>query len=221
MRRTQNYGVDVLINNAGYQLSGPLELISDEDLRAQFDTNVFGLMAVTRAFIPQMRERRSGRIINISSAMGQVTLPFMGAYNATKYSVEALSDALRNELALFGIYVILIEPGVTRTSYWQRESVSMAKYVTPDSPYAASLPIAEKYLNSLEAAAPGPEGVTQVIQRAILADKPAARYVPTFKDQMFIRVFTLLPTALVDKLKRGWFGLDREDVSAEAALVTR
>src|SRR6185312_15795275 len=110
-RITQGRGLDALVNNAGYGLIGPLEAISDDDLRDQFATNVFGLVAVTRAFVPAMRARGEGRVINVGSMGGRVTFPFMGAYNATKYAVESLSDALRMELAPFGVRVALIEPG--------------------------------------------------------------------------------------------------------------
>jgi NAD(P)-dependent dehydrogenase (short-subunit alcohol dehydrogenase family) len=108
---TSNRGVDVLVNNAGYGQMGPVEEVSDAELRRQYDTNVFGLMSVTRAFLPKMRERGDGRVVNVGSIGGRYTFPLMGAYNSTKYAVESLSDALRNELAPFGIDVSIVEPG--------------------------------------------------------------------------------------------------------------
>src|SRR5215468_9431026 len=110
-------GLDVLINNAGFGVLGPTSEISDAEMRRQYETNVFGLMNVTRAFLPGMRARRAGRIINVSSIGGRITLPYFGVYNSTKYAVESLSDALRYELAPFGIDVALIEPGVIRTNF--------------------------------------------------------------------------------------------------------
>src|SRR6185437_10514274 len=98
----------------------PLEAISDDALRDQFATNVFGLVAVTRAFVPAMRARGEGRVINVGSMGGRVTFPFMGAYNATKYAVESLSDALRMELAPFGVRVALIEPGAIHSEFAER-----------------------------------------------------------------------------------------------------
>ncbi|HLL22107.1 MAG TPA: SDR family oxidoreductase [Kofleriaceae bacterium] len=114
---TSGAGIDVLVNNAGFGVLGPTSEISDSELRRQYETNVFGLMNVTRAFLPAMRARRSGRIINVSSVGGRITLPYFGAYNSTKYALESLSDALRYELRPFGIDVSLIEPGVIRTNF--------------------------------------------------------------------------------------------------------
>ena len=92
LEMTDGEGVDVLINNAGYGLAGPLDQLTEEDLRAQFETNVFGLMATTKAFLPEMRDRGEGRILNVSSVGGRVTFPFLGAYHGTKYAVEAFSE---------------------------------------------------------------------------------------------------------------------------------
>jgi NADP-dependent 3-hydroxy acid dehydrogenase YdfG len=113
---TDGAGVDVLVNNAGFALTGPIEILADADVQRQFATNVFGLLAVTRAALPAMRARGSGRIINLSSVVGRTTFPIMGVYGATKYAVEALSDALRQEVAGFGIQVVIIEPGFVATS---------------------------------------------------------------------------------------------------------
>ena len=109
--QTGGHGVDILVNNAGYGQGGPLLELSDATLRDQFDTNVFGLMAVTRAFVPEMLARGRGWILNVSSVGGRVTFPFFGAYHASKYALEALSDALRAELRGFGVHVAIIEPG--------------------------------------------------------------------------------------------------------------
>src|SRR3954468_21029938 len=111
-RLTGERGLDALINNAGFGVLGPTSEISDAEMRRQYDTNVFGLMNVTRAFLPRMRERGAGRIITVSSIGARITLPYFGVYNSTKYAVESLSDALRFELRAFGIDVVLIEPGV-------------------------------------------------------------------------------------------------------------
>src|SRR6185503_17339875 len=101
---------------------------SDAETRRQYETNVFGLLNVTRAFLPRMRERRAGRIVNVSSVGGRLVLPYFGVYNSTKYAVEALSDALRYELRPFGIDVALIEPGVIRTSFEATAVSGIADY---------------------------------------------------------------------------------------------
>jgi NAD(P)-dependent dehydrogenase (short-subunit alcohol dehydrogenase family) len=206
-RRTSSKGLDVLINNAGYALYGPLEVLKDEDILAQFETNVFGLLAVARAFIPHMRERHAGRIINISSVMGRVSFPYTGAYNATKYSVECLSDTLRSELAPFGIQVIIIEPSTTRSGFWKRDTVALSKYATVDSPYAESLVITERYLRGLETKGVEPGRVVQVVERAVEAIHPKARYLVSFKDRLFLMLFTWPPAGVVDGMKRKAFGL--------------
>jgi len=206
-RRTSGKGLDVLINNAGYALYGPLEVLKDEDIQAQFETNVFGLLAVTRVFLPHMRERHAGRIINISSVMGRFSLPYTGAYTATKYSVECFSDTLRSELAPFGIQVVIIEPGFTRSGFWKRDTVALSKYATADSPYAESLEVSERFLRGLETAGVDPERVAQVVERAVAARYPKARYLVSFKDRLFIMLFTWLPTGIVDGMKRKTFGL--------------
>ena len=132
---TGGTGVDVLVNGAGFALSGPVELLTGADVYRQFDTNVFGLLAMTRAALPAMRARASGRIINISSLVGRTTFPGMGVYGASKYAVEALSDALRQEVAGFGIKVVIIEPGFTATSIGQAaEHPNLRlRYVVPAS----------------------------------------------------------------------------------------
>jgi len=109
--------IDVLINNAGYGSFGAIEDVSMEEARRQLDVNLFGLARMTQLVLPQMRNRGSGKIVNISSAGGKLTIPFGGWYHATKFAVEAFSDCLRMEVAPFGIDVILIEPGGIRTKW--------------------------------------------------------------------------------------------------------
>lgn len=109
--------IDILINNAGYGLGGAIETVSIKDAKEQFQVNVFGLARLCQLVIPYMREQHSGRIINISSIAGLFSSPYLGWYHASKYSVEALSDALRLEVAQFGIKVSIIEPGLTGTNW--------------------------------------------------------------------------------------------------------
>lgn len=200
-RLTDGYGVDVLVNNAGYGLVGPLEMLSDADVRAQFDTNVFGLLAVTRAFLPAMRERRSGRIVNVSSVGGRMTFPLGGAYHATKYAVEAMSDALRMELRGFGIKVSVIEPGYIKTEFTATTMNLLGKYVADQSsPYAAVLARVADAGGGAERLAVGPESVCRAIESASVARFPRARYVAPFYNAMGPVLMALIPTFVTD-----WF----------------
>ena len=123
--------MDVLVNNAGFALAGPVETLAGPDVERQFATNVFGLLTMTRAALPAMRARGSGRVINISSLVGRTTFPGMGVYGATKYAVEALSDALRQEVAGFGIKVVIIEPGFVATSLGESADAQAASPSPP------------------------------------------------------------------------------------------
>jgi short-subunit dehydrogenase len=115
--------VDVLVNNAGYGVAGAIEEVSEAESMPMFETNVFGLLRVTRAFLPHLRKQRSGHILNLSSIGGVVASPGMGYYNATKFAVEGLSEALAGEVAPLGIRVTIIEPGPFRTDFLGRSGV--------------------------------------------------------------------------------------------------
>lgn len=128
--------IDVLVNNAGRGLLGAMEEVSDDEVRAVFDVNVFGLLSVTRAVLPQMRAQRSGLVINLSSVGGFVAWPGWGAYSATKFAVEAFSEAMTHELAPLGIRVIAVEPGPFRTDFLAASSLEIAKTQIED--YAGS-----------------------------------------------------------------------------------
>lgn len=200
-------GLDVLINNAGYALTGPLEQVTDADLKAQFETNVFGPMRMIRAFLPQMRERRRGRIINISSVVGRLALPFFGPYNSTKHAIEALSDALRNELRPFGIEVVIIEPGAINTGFGEIERKSMEAFAT-GSPYAEQVKKVMAFQRELHPNAAKPETAAAAIVRAVEARKPRARYVvPFLPNRAFIALAEFLPTEASDAVIQNITGL--------------
>jgi NAD(P)-dependent dehydrogenase (short-subunit alcohol dehydrogenase family) len=216
--RTNGHGIDVLVNNAGYGLVAPVDALEPSDLRAQFETNVFGLVAMIRAFVGPMRARGSGRIINVSSVGGRVTFPFMGAYNATKHAVESISDAARMELAPFGIRVSVIEPGVIKSEFAD-VAMSTAK-LPPGSPYAAVLADADGMKKRFAATEVGPMTVTRAIEKAATARRPAARYVAPKRTYLFLAFFKLLPTAWVDAALRAASGLTRKKLSAGFGLST-
>lgn len=211
---TGGRGVDVLVNNAGYGQMGPLETVTDAELRKQFETNVFGLMSVTRAFLPEMRERGQGRIINIGSIGGRVTFPLMGAYNSTKYAVESLSDALRIELAPFGIAVSIVEPGPIRTEFNDRAIETLDPSKLAGSIWAPVMEQAERIRQDVEAQAVGPEVTTQAIVHAALSRRPRVRYVVPFKSSVLLAVLAVLPTRLVDAAMRLAAGLTHERLLA-------
>jgi NAD(P)-dependent dehydrogenase (short-subunit alcohol dehydrogenase family) len=189
-------GLDVLVNNAGFGVLGPTAEIDDAEMRRQYDTNVFGLMAVTRAFLPQMRARRSGRIINVSSVGGRVTLPFFGVYNSTKYAVESLSDALRYELRPFGIDVSLIEPGIIRTNF---EATAVGNLSQFDStPYAQAVAKYEQMSKTADRFASNPIVIAKAIARAVNARRPSARYVAPRSTNVIIWMSAILPTRMWD-----------------------
>lgn len=212
---TDGHGVDALVNNAGYGLIGPLEELTDAQVRAQFETNVFGLMAVTRAFLPAMRARGAGRVINVSSVGGRMTFPLMGAYNATKYAVESLSDALRVELKPFGVHVSLIEPGSIRTEFAE-VSVGTVR-VAPGSPYAPVLSRADDIKKQFDDMAVGPEVISRVIRRAIEDRAPLARYVAPFSGRVMLWFMSTMPTWLTDAVMGRAMGLTAARLRPSAA----
>ncbi len=212
--RAQVGGVDVLINNAGYGLMGPLEMLSDADVRAQFETNVFGLLAMTRAFLPAMRERGGGRVINVSSVGGRMVFPLGGAYHATKYAVEAMSDALRMEVAQFGVDVVLIEPGYIKTGFTGVSIDLLDKYRSPDSPYGMLIGETDGLEQKLERFAAPPRSVSKAIERAITSRRPRARYVAPRINAFGPWLRQLLPTRLLDWVFRHAAGLGRRALPA-------
>jgi NAD(P)-dependent dehydrogenase (short-subunit alcohol dehydrogenase family) len=206
-RRTGGRGPDVLVNNAGFALPGPLEALDERDLRELFDTNVFGLLAVTRAFLPAMRERGQGRVVNVGSIMGRVAMPLLGAYNASKHAVAGITDALRMELAPFGITVVLVEPGAIRTGFAARALAGLAPYRDPGSPYAAALAGTDAAWSRVYRFAPGPASAGRAIARAATVDRPKARYVVPARNRLVVAALTGLPTAAADATKRRIMGL--------------
>jgi NAD(P)-dependent dehydrogenase (short-subunit alcohol dehydrogenase family) len=208
-RLTGGRGLDVLINNAGYATVGALAELSDHHLRAQFETNVFGLMAVTRAFLPAMLARGSGRVINVSSVSGRIPAPLLGAYHASKYALEALSDALRMELAPLGVQVVLIEPGTIKTGFATRTKAEIALTRPARSYYDAVYAQVDAMEATFARMAADPIHVTRAIDRAIRARRPAARYVAPRRFLALIALIRLLPTCWVDAAMKRTFGLAR------------
>jgi short-subunit dehydrogenase len=195
-RLTGGRGLDVLVNNAGFGVLGPTSEISESEMRRQFETNVFGLMNVTQAFLPKMRERRNGRVINVSSVGGRITLPYFGVYNATKYAVESLSEALRYELRPFGIDVVLIEPGVIRTNFEATAVSGLGQF--SQTPYAVAVEKYEQMSKMADRFASNPIVIAKAISRAVRARRPSARYVAPWSTNFVLWMNALLPTRVWD-----------------------
>jgi NADP-dependent 3-hydroxy acid dehydrogenase YdfG len=199
-------GVEVLVNNAGYSQSGALEEVTLAQLRRQFETNVVGLLRMAQLVLPGMRARRWGRIVNVGSMGGRLTFPGGGAYHATKYAVEALSDALRFEVAGFGIGVVLIEPGLIRSSFGTTAVGSMEALPEGDGPYAAFSSAVAATTAGAYAGLMGrvlgakPDAVARIIERAVTSRQPRARYVVTAGARLMISLRAVLPDRAFDAL---------------------
>jgi len=202
--------VGVLVNNAGYGQEGVLEEVPMEQVRRQFETNVFGLIRLSQLVLPGMRRQGWGKIINMSSMGGKLTLPGGGLYHATKHAVEALSDALRFEVRTFGIDVVVIEPGPIKTRFGDTAVASIDGLAGRESPYAKfnavlAQRIKEAYEGPMARFAAEPEAVARVVERAITASRPKTRYPVTFAARFLMRLRRWLPDRGFDAFLRTQF----------------
>jgi NAD(P)-dependent dehydrogenase (short-subunit alcohol dehydrogenase family) len=167
-----NAPIDALVNNAGYQVWTPIEETTDTDVLQQFDTNVVGLVRVTRAVLPSMRERRTGVIVNLSSVVGITGSPYEGLYSATKHAVEALSESLYFEMKPFGVRVVVVQPGGYPTAFAEN-AVHGMNFDARSSPYAYGFERWTSTLERLTAGSPAhPEEVADTILAAVSAPQP-------------------------------------------------
>ena len=203
--------VGVLVNNAGYSQSGAVESVPIERVRAQFETNVFGLVRMCQLVLPAMRAQRWGKIVNLSSMGGRFTFPGGGIYHASKHAVEAISDALRFEVRGFGVDVICIEPGLIRTEFGETAAGGIEPDDRGDGPYGEfNRAVAEATVGVYEkgpAAKLGgpPEAVARVIEKALAARRPRARYMVTPSARVLIGGHALLRDAGWDAFLRTQF----------------
>src|SRR3954452_14542796 len=199
--------VGVLVNNAGYSQSGAVESIPMDAVRKQFETNVFGLVRMCQLVLPAMRAQRWGRIINISSMGGRLVFPGGGYYHATKYAVEALSDALRFEVKGFGIDVVLIEPGLIRTEFGTAAVGSLAEEA--DGPYAhCNIAVGATVGGAYDGGGmarlgAGPDAVAKAIEKAIR--NPRSRVRVTASARVMIGLRRVMPDRLWDRTMRSNF----------------
>jgi NAD(P)-dependent dehydrogenase (short-subunit alcohol dehydrogenase family) len=206
--------IDLLVNNAGYGLYGPLEELRMDDLRRQFETNVVGLVRMSQLVLPAMRGQGAGRIINIGSVGGVVTTPMGSAYHATKFALEAISDVLRVEVEPFGIDVVLVQPTGVRTGFFDKILDSMPN-TGSGSPYAAQKEAFAKAMAFVEHSAGvlAPEAVARVIVRAATDERPRPRYKAGASAYALIAARRLLPDRAWDAImRRGLVMASRADV---------
>lgn len=199
--------VGALVNNAGYGEYGAIEEVPMDRVRRQFETNVFGLARMCQLVLPGMRAAGSGRIVNVSSMGGRLVFPGGGYYHATKYAVEAISDALRYELRPFGIAVSIVEPGPIRTEFGAVAAHTLGESADSTGPYsaftdAADAAMANVYTGRL---AGRPEDVAAAIDKAVTSRRPRTRYVVTAAARGLIAARGLLPDRAWDGLLRTQF----------------
>lgn len=195
--------IDVLVNNAAYELGGALEETSIDEARAQFETNFFGVVRMVNAVLPSMRQRKQGQIINVSSLAGVSSIPFMGFYSASKFALEGYTDALRIELKPFKIHVSLTEAGFLKTPMMNKRQVSTAQLEEYD-------PWRNRAFNAIrdhEQKAPGPDVAAQTILRILASKRPRLHYLIGSQAQVATRLQRFLPEWAYDRGRLSTFGL--------------
>lgn len=206
-------GLAGLVNNAGIGIGGPLMHQPLDEIRRQFEVNVIGTLSVTQAFLPLLGARSPqthppGRIVNITSVGGKIAFPFVGAYSASKHGLEAASDALRRELAIYGIDVIVIEPGSVRTAIWDKaEQQDLSRYAT--TPYAAIMARFQKGFIAGGRAGMPAAAVARVIREALESPRPKSRYALPRNRLTGWMIPRLLPDRWLDRLIVSRLGLAR------------
>jgi NAD(P)-dependent dehydrogenase (short-subunit alcohol dehydrogenase family) len=203
--------VGVLVNNAGYSQSGAVESVPIQDVRRQFETNVFGLVRLTQLVLPGMRNQHWGKVVNISSMGANFVFPGGGFYHATKYAVDAISDALRFEVKGFGVDVVIIQPGLIKTDFGNAAVGAMGDVEQDGGPYGSFNAAVGEATKSVYESGPmgklggGPETVAKAIQRAITARRPKARYRVTPSAHLLIRQRSLMTDRMWDAMMRSQF----------------
>ena len=201
-------GLNGLINNAGIAIGGPLEVLPMNEIRRQFDVNVFGALAVTQAFLPQLRRAR-GRIVNMGSIAGRIALPFLGPYCMSKSALRAMTHALRLEVDAWGIDVALVEPGAIATPIWKKSNAAadvMQATLQNDTlaHYSRHLEGIRRVIAKAEEQAISADAVARAVEHALTAAHPKTEYLVGNDARMRAAINAVLPQFLQDKLHR-WF----------------
>jgi NAD(P)-dependent dehydrogenase (short-subunit alcohol dehydrogenase family) len=197
--------LDVLINNAGYELAGALEELSSEEARAQFETNFFGVVRMVNAVLPLMRRQRRGHIINVGSLSGLSAIPFLGIYSASKFALEGYTEALRHEVKPFNIHVSLTEAGFLKTPMMNNRQVGAHRM----SEYDLWRQRALDAIRASEEKAPGPELVADTLLEIMSSDAPRLRYLIGRQAKSVTRLRRLLPAGMFEQGVRRTFSLDK------------
>lgn len=201
---TGDAGLWGLVNNAGIAVAGPMEFLPVAELRRQLEVNVVAQMAVTQAFLPLIRTAR-GRIVNMGSISGRLATPFVGAYSASKFALEALTDVLRIELRPWGIQVVIVEPGGIATPIWERSLATADRLLTEMPPafeqyYGPVVPIIRKSALRTGTRGTPPAAVAEVVARALTTRRPRTRYVVGERASVVTRLVARMPDRLRDAL---------------------
>ncbi len=211
MARRGAPSLDAVVNSAGIAIVAPMEEIRPEDLARQFETNVFSAVRVSRRALPAMRARRGGRIVNMSSVAGKVTMPLFGPYSGSKFALEAVSDAMRLELTPFGIQVVVIEPGYIRTDMERAAQELSAHYVAgvPTSPYRHVYEgFRRAWSTNTRGSGDRPEDCARVVLRALTESAPRPRYAVTREAKLTIFFRRVLSDRALDRRLLRACGLD-------------
>jgi NAD(P)-dependent dehydrogenase (short-subunit alcohol dehydrogenase family) len=196
--------IDVLINNAGYELAGALEEITPDESRAQFETNLFGVARMVQTVLPHMRRQRGGRIVNVGSLTGLLAVPFLGMYAASKFALEGYTEALRHEVKPFNIHVSLTEAGFLRTTMMDHRERSVRR-LTEYDPWRERALAA---IHSAEENAPGAELVAAKLLEIVTSPAPRLRYLIGPQAKSLARLRRFLPAKLLEQGVRRTFALD-------------
>lgn len=195
--------IDVVVNNAGFTIDGVFEATSDADIQKQFDTNVFGLMRVTRSIIPFFREQGTGVIVQVASMGGRITFPLYSIYHATKWAVEGFSESLHYEMESFGIRIKIIEPGAINTDFYGRSRTLIAGHHLPM--YAKYVEMVNRITVAAGAKGEEPEAVAKVIYRAATDGSSKMRYAIGYPAPILLFLRRILPTRVfLSLIKRSY-----------------
>jgi len=192
--------IDVLVNNAGFGYRSPLEYIPLESIRQNFETNLFGAIALTQLVIPIMRTQRKGYIVNVSSVAGRIARPLSSVYDATKHAIEAISDSLRAELAPFGIRVIVIEPGFIETEFLEVARTESAPFLNKDGFYSELMKTASRKDERFRRLAKHPELIAALVSSVVRNPNPRHRYAAPGFARLALLLKRMLPERLFQRL---------------------